>query len=345
MASPSEAPLVADDQLLVIMTVDIGNGKSCAIHVRQGDDPVELANRFVEEQELDPNAVIAEVDGAPVVLLSMLIDHIRHNKQAAYERVCASIQHGHSTLGVGDDGDLSGADFESDSDHVAAPSFDEEYSATGSDHVVDVVEEAPAPRFAAGAMPPPLPFPAGFAPAPAPSHAHASDDGDSEKDDNSLSGHAASVMSNTSSMRRLMGTEEEREVQYMALKSQFAGTGKSARRSRGAAPPSTGRRSPQRGGPEPVPARRPRGSTTDIPLPRVATLKTRQSSPDPPAPPPKPRKARPLTADEEAVFARLHQVCPSPTPSCARVPPWLYANARRRRSCVSSACSANGRSK
>lgn len=198
------ATAIPPDQLLVIMTVDIGGGRMSEIKIHAADDPTELAASFVEAHGLDPSAVIGEGPDGPVTLLPMLIDHIQHNKHAAYERVVAAFAAGEDSEGSGLDLDLV-FDDESEVD-LPLPEF---HLPSGP-----VATETPAkPPVATRSRPPEPPKAA---------------DGDDS------SGHGVSVSSSrASSSRRLMSTEEEREVMYNTLRQQFAGTGKSVARRTG----------------------------------------------------------------------------------------------------------------
>jgi hypothetical protein len=306
-----DAGLIPDDALLVIMTVDIGNGKSCEIQIHQGDDPEELAEKFVEEQGLEADVVIGESESGAITLLPMLVDHIRHNKQAAYDRVCASLlqspDFGDEDSGVNTSGDGAEANTDTELESALLPDNTES-------HVPHMFASA-ASAAPAARVPPPPPIVANGAPAALPASrtpaapAQSAFDEDVDIDDSSVSGRARSVGSTASSTRRLIGTEEEREVQYNALKSQFAHSGKSlfgsSRKPSGSIAGSPKRRSDDA---RTAASRSVKGSP---PLPRVATLKPRLSPPPPAAPleaSSKRRKPRPLTAVEIETYNRLYKV-------------------------------------
>lgn len=99
--------LLPPEQLLVIMTVDIGNGEFGEIQVRQGDSPRALGEAFVAANGLDPSAVIAEGATGPITLLHTLVEHIRMNKRAAYERVLAALPASDVEVSVGDERDTA----------------------------------------------------------------------------------------------------------------------------------------------------------------------------------------------------------------------------------------------
>jgi hypothetical protein len=284
------------DHLLVVMTVDIGGGQNGLIHIRKSDEPLALARSFIAEHQLDANTVIAPSPAGDVTVLSMLVDHIASTKAAAYERVMAA-------LPSQDDVSFGSSD---------VLDFDDG-SATESP-----AAHAPTAEAAPAAQPPPLPPTAPSDSLPFKredefSHGVASLTATPSRtdvfgDEDSVSGRAASsVVSASSSTRRLMGTDEERELQYMALKSQFIQAGKSVSGS-GRKPAPSGRARPSIKPSAPPPAStRPPSPRKEPPLPRVASLKARTVSP-PPALSVSNRPKRTPTAAETPLFNRLYHV-------------------------------------
>ena len=117
-----EDVVIPPDQLLVLMTVDIGASSAdeiryavpcpasctrlrpffspvlhsvvCAHSIHEGDDPEDLAREFVARNGLDPDNVIGEGPYGPVTLLPTLIDHVRENKETAHQRMVKAMQEG-----------------------------------------------------------------------------------------------------------------------------------------------------------------------------------------------------------------------------------------------------------
>lgn len=229
------------------------------------DDPLSLAKEFIVKHQLDADAVVSSTPAGSVTVLQMLVDHISTTKAAAYQRVLAAL-----------------------------PRSDE-ISISSNDGIDVEVEEAAARNVQQQSVAPPPPPPiAGRAPTVPPPLDHG--------DDESVSGRARSVVSNSSSTRRLMGTDEERELQYMALKSQFVHPGKSVAGS-SQKPGPRARASSSVGGGSPRVA----SPRKESPLPRVATLKARNASP-PPAIAVPTRQKRTPTAAETPLFNRLYGV-------------------------------------
>jgi hypothetical protein len=71
--------------LLVIMTVDVGNGESGDIRIHQFDEPQALAIDFLSKYGLNADAIMPTPDGTGIRLLDMLTAHI-----STYD-ACASV--------------------------------------------------------------------------------------------------------------------------------------------------------------------------------------------------------------------------------------------------------------
>jgi hypothetical protein len=91
---PGAEPIPEEGRLILITTVDIGEGNSDKIEVRAGDDPLDLAHAFVNKHAL-PEAVVE-------ALAQHLHDNLRQAAAAqeiAWRRSGGSLRRG-SKVGV-----------------------------------------------------------------------------------------------------------------------------------------------------------------------------------------------------------------------------------------------------
>jgi hypothetical protein len=86
--APLLGPQPSDQPIILVTTVDIGEGQSDCIEVRQGDDPLDLARAFVNKHAL------------PIAITDALAQHLRDNLQEAADAADAQTSAGGTSEGL-----------------------------------------------------------------------------------------------------------------------------------------------------------------------------------------------------------------------------------------------------